>query len=257
MVNIMLLTDKKEFSIALRKLMLVYGRNSDPEVFSTWWQIFERYELSEVNSAFLAFAENESVYIPLPKDVKKYIASNGRDPTAEEAWDYVPKSESQSSYVTKRMMRALGVAEELIVMGDMLGARISFIRTYEDLPADNIFQYSGGYGVAEEEKLRVKVESYKLLKAKQWVSQEQQTTIEKQLTNQMNEAKRISSELEGSSSNQVLTKQSQDTKNQSQQPATETGLPPINRELNKKRVEELRSTMRTMPLLNHKDTGKD
>ena len=138
--------------------------------------------------------------------------------------------------------------------------RHSFSNIYADYTKEEIQRESEEIGGIEIDYYFAKKEykkAYKLLKAKQWVSLEQQKTIELKLTNQMNEAKRISSELESSLSNHALTKQNQDSRNISDQSAIETGLPPINKELNKKRAAELKLTISKMQCSNQNDTGQD
>lgn len=168
----MLLTDRSEFEEMLIILFDAYSKNISEMQINTWFSLFEGFSVAEIKIAMQSCMKNEE-YLPNPAKVMKYIASKQRDVIAEEAWDFVPKLESQGGYVTARMMQALGVAEELLAAGDTIGARLAFIRTYNNLPADNKFYYSEAYGVDFEEKKQRKIEDYRKLEGKGWVNKEQ------------------------------------------------------------------------------------
>lgn len=170
-VNVVLSSEIREFNSALIDLFSAYNKEPDVNVFRVWANLFADQDLNEIKNAFSKCAFNEE-YLPNPAKVMKYMESKQRDVIAEEAWEFVPKLESESGYVTARMMQALGVAEELLVVGDSIGARLAFIRTYNNMPSDNKFYYSEAYGVDFEEKEQRKVEDYKKLESKNWIPKE-------------------------------------------------------------------------------------
>lgn len=171
MESAMLLSDKDQFEEMLIILFDAYNKVPTDTNFNTWFTIFEEYEIPIIKIAFIAYSKS-SKFPPVPAGVLEYIGGRERNIGAEEAWDHVPKLEHESGYVTGRMMQALGVAEELLAMNDYIGARLAFIRTYDNLPEDNNFKYSQAYGVPYEDKKQRKIDDYKLLENKGWIKKE-------------------------------------------------------------------------------------
>ena len=103
---------------------------------------------------------------------------------------HVPKRESESAWVTSRMMSALSVAEESISTGYMINARFSFISAYNNTPEDGDWYYSEAYGVPHEDKERRKLNDYKLLRGKRWIPKmidQEQLMIERGSRKTLNE----------------------------------------------------------------------
>jgi len=216
----MLLNERNEFEEMLVILFDAYLKEVSEMKVNTWFSLFEKFSLDEIKVAMQTCMRKEE-YLPNPAKVMKYLPSKIHDISAEEAWDFVPKLETESGYVTSRMMRALGVAEELLAVGDTIGARLSFIRTYNNLPADNKFYYSEAYGVDYEEKEQRKINDYKLLAGKGWMSKEQLKMI---------------------TPSRLLMIENTSEKTQ--------------KESNKKQAAKLRSTIKEMLCLNQKNTSQ-
>ena len=211
----MLSTEKKEFSKALRELMALYNRPAEHGVYSTWFNLFEEHPLLEIKKAFAEYAKNEK-YPPVPAGVIEYLPKC-KVLTAEEAWSHVPKTEYQSGWVTSRMMGALGVAEELITCGDNIGARIAFVKSYNNTKENNDWFYSEAYNVPFDEKVKRKFNDYMILEDKGWMPKNE----------------KMKPPMIGSGSNEMLTESS------------------------KKQVAKLRLITSTMLNSSLEDTGKD
>jgi len=211
----MLLTDKKEFSKGLRDLMAIYNKPAEPNIFEMWFSLLTEYDLADIKQAFAKYAQNEK-YPPVPAGVIEYLPKQ-KVLTAEEAWSHVPKFETDSAWVTSRMMGALGVAEELIASGDSIGARIAFTRSYDNTEEVGEWFYSEAYGVSFEDKKNRKVQDYKLLENKGWLPK----------------SEKIEQLLIESGSQKTLTKSG------------------------KKQVSKLRLITNEMPCLNQSDTGQE
>ena len=167
----MLLNERNEFEEMLVILFDAYSKSVSEMKVNTWFSLFEEFSIADIKVAMQECMKKEE-YLPNPAKIIKHMPNNARSICAEEAWDFVPKLESQSGYVTARMMQALGVAEELLAAGDTIGARLSFIRTYNSMPEDNKFYYSESYGAVFEEKEQRKIDDYKILENKGWVQKE-------------------------------------------------------------------------------------
>ena len=167
----MLSNDRNEFNKTLMEMFAVYYKQPEQATYSLWWNAFIDYPIEDIRNAFSSYMRKVT-YPPTPAGVMQLMDSKIHDVLADEAWSYVPKNESESGYVTARMMQALGVAEELIASGDLIGARLAFTRTYDSLDSDNDFYYSEAYGVPYEEKEQQKIDSYKLLENKGWMTKE-------------------------------------------------------------------------------------
>ncbi len=217
----MLSSDKSEFNKTLMELFAIYYKQPEEPTYALWWDTFKDYSVDEVKNAFSLYIKKVS-YPPTPSGVMKFISSRIHDVIAEEAWEFVPKLETQSGYVTARMMQALGAAEDMLLSGDKIGARLAFIRTYNNLPEDNDFFYSEGYDIAYDEKEQRKIDDYKLLENKGWIAKESLMMI---------------------APPRLLL-----IENGSQKTLTESG---------KKQVSKLRLITSEMPCLNQSDTGQE
>lgn len=57
-------------------------------------------------------------------------------PSVDKAWALMPKDESGTAVITQEMAEAWGVAQEMYLMGDTVGAQIAFKREYSRLIAE-------------------------------------------------------------------------------------------------------------------------
>ena len=216
----MLLSEKREYVDLMMGLFEEYNAILKDSVINNWFSSLEDVPLYEFRQAIIDYIKNEK-YPPRLAGIREYLPSQS-SVGADEAWDHVPKSENESGYVTGRMMQALGVAEDLIANGDWIGARLAFIRTYNNLKPDDEFRYSEAYGVEYEEKEQRKINDYKLLENKGWMNKSQMQMI---------------------APKGLLM--------------IESGLSKTQTESNVKRVTELRLITSTMLNSSQKDTGKD
>lgn len=58
-------------------------------------------------------------------------------PGVEEAWNLLPKTEAETSVMTREMMTAFGACCDLMDIGDMVGARMAFKEKYTSLLSDS------------------------------------------------------------------------------------------------------------------------
>ena len=160
----MLLNDRKEFNKSLMMLFSAYGKQPDLQIYDIWWNIMEEFEMADVKKGFNQYVTNQK-YPPVPAAVLEYLPRL-KVMTAEEAWAHIPKTQYESAWVTSTMMQAFGVAEDLLVSGDKIGARIAFIKSYNNTQETGNWFYSQAYNVPFEEKKQRRISDYKLLEEK-------------------------------------------------------------------------------------------
>lgn len=90
-----------------------------------------QHPLHEVRAALEHHASN-GTFTPVPKDINDFIMA--RQPvtwvSADEAWALVPKLESDTGLLNQVTAAALAVVQGQIDSGDMIGARVAFIKAY-------------------------------------------------------------------------------------------------------------------------------
>lgn len=129
----MLESNKKEFASIVSATLKVYRAEADTEVLKLWWAVLSRYDMADVRAGFSAFLSSpSSKFQPVPADIVGAIDKAKPDgrPGADEAWAMIPRDESASVVWTNEMAEAWGIANALLIEGDAIAARRSFIDAY-------------------------------------------------------------------------------------------------------------------------------
>lgn len=132
--------DKKEFSNVIKSLKNIpFLKSPDkitPEMVAMYWAALEHRTLSDVKLALNRHIQDadRGRFFPLPADIAAQLPSEANAwLTADEAWATCPKDESVSAAMCDEIGAALGIAADLIGMGDMIAARRAFIDHYNRL----------------------------------------------------------------------------------------------------------------------------
>ena len=159
--------DEPKFYSMLDMLLTSYGKAPKPDVFKFWFALMANYSIEECEKAMLKYASTVK-FPPVPAGVIELIAGSS-EVSGDEAWAHVPKLETDSGWMNRRMATALGCAIPLIDAGDMIAARMTFLAAYKNAEHDNDWFYSRAQGVGFEVAEREKVDQHKLLEDRGWV----------------------------------------------------------------------------------------
>ncbi len=189
----MLESEQNEFKNALITCFLVKGFNvpNHAGFIKSWFAHFEPYPLEMVKTA-LHRCSADGVYKPSPASVMKFLPDLFGHPGPEEAFNCIPKSESEAGFVTDQMMMAYAAAEDSINRGDMVAARLAFIETYQQAvnaaKAQNQparFWYSDSQAGTREQRLETKAKHLIEAGQKQWISKQSALNSLKTISNEL------------------------------------------------------------------------
>lgn len=128
--------DRKAFEESINDCHAMY--DAVPKGLKVWWSACHRYPLDIIAKALVAHMEDKAdgKFPPRPVDIVRRIAamapSDGHLP-ADEAWAIAAKAmdESETVVMTQEIAEAWGVAQEVMRLGDEVGARMAFRSAYE------------------------------------------------------------------------------------------------------------------------------
>lgn len=123
--------DKIAFGKILYALFLPYGKPPGADLVQVWWDVCAEVPLAEFKAAAAQHVA-ECRFTPTPADIlDRCPCRNLGHPDPETAWNLVPKSETDTAYVTAQMMAGLAACQDSLDRGDLIGARMAFIETYK------------------------------------------------------------------------------------------------------------------------------
>ena len=159
--------DEEQFYEELNVFLTELGKDPTATTFKFWFGLMQKYTLEQCSKAMFKYAQTVK-YPPTPAGVIELIAGSAGI-SGDEAWSHVPKLEADSGWMNQRMATALGAAMPLIVAGDMIAARMTFLSAYKNADDDDEWFYSRGQGIKFEVAEREKVDQHKLLEDRGWV----------------------------------------------------------------------------------------
>jgi len=111
--------------------------------------------------------------------IMKHLPKTGEHPDAELAWAHVPKTETDTAYVTSAMLGAMDAAQPLYDQGDEVAARMAFKAAYSELikTTEPDFFFSGGYGMDYETKQQTKTAAIEKARQYGWLTEEKATRL--------------------------------------------------------------------------------
>jgi len=136
----MLDTDKKEFAAIVSATLKTYRVEPDADVLRLWWGALQRFSIEQVRAGFNRFVgSKENKFSIVPANIIEAIEANEPDGRvgAEEAWALYPHDELSSAVITTEIAEAMRIAQPLIDIGDMIGARMTFKEAYTRIVAQN------------------------------------------------------------------------------------------------------------------------
>lgn len=127
--------DKAAFGEMMAEIVDLYGKDINP---APYWRILQRYDLRVVRFGVDAHMADPKAgsYIPKPADILRHIerAEQIQNPRIDEheAWSLALASTDERATVvwTDEVAEAMGVANEVLVSGDKVGARMAFVSAY-------------------------------------------------------------------------------------------------------------------------------
>lgn len=157
-------SDRSIFGTSLNAAMAVSagGKPVGPDAFDLWFGLLESYNLSAVIDAINKHTKITK-FPPTPHHIIEIIGDGFGYPSPEEAWNRLPKGETDGGYVNQQMMDGFSACSDSLERGDMVAARMAFIESYKKnvetaklngQPAD--YFYSSPTGVGREEMLENK-----------------------------------------------------------------------------------------------------
>lgn len=133
-------SEYEQFVDMLQGVADVYGKQVSPAAVAIWWKVMQPYDLQDVQRGFEAHLRERGAgsFWPKPADVLAHLAhgqTNDPWPTADEAWAIAVRAMDEAETVvwTGPMREAWGMALDVFVGGDEIGARLAFRATYERL----------------------------------------------------------------------------------------------------------------------------
>lgn len=129
--------DYNQFAERLDAAYELLGKTPAAKVISAgskamFFGALAQYPLDDVLAA-LNFHCLEGTFTPVPNDIRAQIEKHAAAVwiDANEAWAQVPKLESDAGILNQVTAAALAVVQPLIDDGDMIGARVAFIKAYD------------------------------------------------------------------------------------------------------------------------------
>ncbi len=125
-------SDEDEFGRSLNAAMSIsrFGKPVGPDAFQMWWHLLSAHSVQVVTKA-LDTHSRSSGDAPTPYDILEVINEGLGYPSPEEAWNRLPKDESDGGYVSQEMMDGLNACSDSLGRGDMIAARMAFIESYK------------------------------------------------------------------------------------------------------------------------------
>jgi hypothetical protein len=146
--------DKPKFLEALTATAAMYSRQLDLPQIAMWWGLFEEHDVDAVIDAFNRHLRS-SKFFPTPAEIMALIPGGAVGHyAADEAWSLVLQAfdETETVVLTREMLEAKGVVQEIYDTGDIVGARMAFRAAYERIirsaPAP-VWQVSTGFDAAK------------------------------------------------------------------------------------------------------------
>jgi len=125
-------SDRNELGRSLNAAMSVsrFGKPVGPDAFDMWWHLLSDHSIQVVTKAIDAYVRS-SGEAPTPHDILSVINESLGYPSPEEAWNRLPKGESDGGYVNQQMMDGMGACSDSLERGDMISARMAFLESYK------------------------------------------------------------------------------------------------------------------------------
>lgn len=177
--------DKSEFASILRLTFKIKGqiRELDDETIKFYWNVFKGFSLPAFRSA-MERAATETQGRLEPAKIRQFLPCPLGHPTPEEAWNFAPKSESDSGYVTDQIMAALAAAQSSIDQGNLIAARMAFIESYKKavdlakLRGESArFWYSGSVGLTYDQAEAQRLKHQETAYTRGWIAHKEQARI--------------------------------------------------------------------------------
>lgn len=129
--------DKKRFLEQLNGVAICYGKELESALLNIFWECLKDYDIDAVCMAFQKHMR-ESVYFPKPSEIINRISTAPKHIGANEAWAIALKSMDERETVvwTEEIAKARAIAWDVWITGDSIGARMTFIETYNRLIAN-------------------------------------------------------------------------------------------------------------------------
>ncbi len=129
-------SEKHEFIAVMTTTADVYGKEIKNERIAIYWSALKHRDMADVKSALNRHIQDaeRGRFFPLPADIAAQLPQEASAwLTADEAWAACPKDEGVSAAMCDEIAASLGIAKDLIDMGDMIAARRAFIDHYNRL----------------------------------------------------------------------------------------------------------------------------
>lgn len=127
----MRIEEKTEFAKILGILMDTYDKEISETKISIWWNVLQDISIADFRKAATQHLKTGK-YAPRPADIRELAGANKSEwPTPEEAWNEIPKSESESGWMCAEMSAAMSACWDSLMRGDMFSARLAFLEAYK------------------------------------------------------------------------------------------------------------------------------
>ena len=124
-------SDADKFRQIYAKMMKAYGRTIDPDTQAVWWELMQDLSIEQFAAACVQYMATERAW-PVPAAIRDLAGSNANGwPSPEEAWNQVPKSEYESSWMCQETIDAYVACSDSLERGDLIAARMCFIEVYK------------------------------------------------------------------------------------------------------------------------------
>lgn len=134
------LATMREFAELMKATLAVYGKDVSKPVIRIYWNSLKQFDISMIRQAFSRWMTDpdQGRFSPKPADIIGIIQKRAGGPTwisADEAWSQALPAQDEANTVvwTEEMARAWSAASVVMQEGDSVGARRTFILTYERL----------------------------------------------------------------------------------------------------------------------------
>jgi len=127
--------DRKPFAEHVIATLAMHNRKPSGAELEMWWEDLHAYPWEAVKRAFAQHRKG-SDRPPTPSHILSHLPDLSGHLSPEEAWNRVPKTDSDGAYVTREMMQATSACEDSLERGDFIGARMAYLESYKKIVAE-------------------------------------------------------------------------------------------------------------------------
>lgn len=174
----MLETDKHEFIEILKATQEYYDRPVSGRSVDIYWSGLSGITINQFSAAVTSHIKS-SRFMPKVSDILEALPDTSGWLNPEEAWNALPKTESDGGYINQAIAQAMGACLDSLERGDYIAARMAFIESYKSRVSDLKMKgekpkwwYSGAALGTHEQKQQAEQAALIIARDNKWITQD-------------------------------------------------------------------------------------